>query len=192
GGLVRAVGDRRGVVTVLPGRTGTVRVASVRLEEHAPARRDVAMAFDDYSVSDRLFLTGRVRWHELEGGPAIVRGDLKLAGKHGGRVRVHEQLQARERVGLSVEVEGAQLLLGQTPERLVTWVSTIAGDGTEGEEDGPIASARFLEPSGVAVADDGTIYVADRKASTVRVIAGGEVKTLTKDVFEPYDVGLDG
>src|SRR5690606_7758420 len=40
-------------------------------------------------------------------------------------------------------------------------VSTVAGTGERGHADGPAVSAKFYSPIDVAVADDGTIYVAE-------------------------------
>src|SRR5215831_3358707 len=40
-------------------------------------------------------------------------------------------------------------------------VSTVAGDGTDGFANGPALSARFDAPIDVAVAPDGSLYVAD-------------------------------
>lgn len=55
-----------------------------------------------------------------------------------------------------------------------------ASDGVyEGDYvDGALANARFFNPQGVAVADDGTIYVADTGNGAVRKISGGRVSTL--------------
>ena len=56
-------------------------------------------------------------------------------------------------------------------------VSVLAG-GKEGFRDDILANACFQNPQGVAVGEDGNVYVADTGNSAVRVIAGGEVKTL--------------
>ena len=48
-------------------------------------------------------------------------------------------------------------------------VSTIAGDGTDGYRDGPGRTARFKNPSGLAVSGD-TLFVADSLARRIRVI----------------------
>ncbi|MET3508217.1 stalk domain-containing protein [Halalkalibacter oceani] len=58
-------------------------------------------------------------------------------------------------------------------------VTTVAGDGVAGSSDGAGEEARFDHPSDVAVADDGTIYVADRGNHLIRRIVDGEVETLT-------------
>lgn len=58
-------------------------------------------------------------------------------------------------------------------------VSTIAGDGTAGYADGPAAHARFDGPMGVAVDDNGRVFVADTWNDRIRVIEpDGQVRTL--------------
>ena len=62
-----------------------------------------------------------------------------------------------------------------TPSGLV---STLAG-GTRGSADGIGTFARFSSPTGVAMASDGFLYVADRRNHTIRrVSADGTVTTL--------------
>ena len=65
-------------------------------------------------------------------------------------------------------------------------VTTVAGSGPPistglavdgGYRDGPALQARFSEPSGVAVARDGSIYVADMMNHCVRKIRDGVVST---------------
>ena len=57
-------------------------------------------------------------------------------------------------------------------------VRTLAGTGQAGMADGPVTSATFLLPVGVAVARDGTIYVSDQTAQRIRAISNGEVRTV--------------
>ena len=56
-------------------------------------------------------------------------------------------------------------------------VSTLAGDGTKGFVDGPVVSARFSGPVGLAISGI-TIFVADPGNHRVRAIAGGQVTTV--------------
>ncbi len=56
-------------------------------------------------------------------------------------------------------------------------VSVVAG-GAEGYADGKAEEALFRNPQGVAVDDDGTVYVADTGNNAVRRIDGDEVTTL--------------
>jgi DNA-binding beta-propeller fold protein YncE len=58
-------------------------------------------------------------------------------------------------------------------------VSTVAGTTSVGYVDGPVASARFDHPQGVACDAAGDIFVADTDNNTIRVIsASGLVSTL--------------
>lgn len=57
-------------------------------------------------------------------------------------------------------------------------LETVAGSGLEGLTDGAAAQAAFSGPQGVAVGDDGTVYVSDTGNSAVRQIKDGAVTTL--------------
>lgn len=58
-------------------------------------------------------------------------------------------------------------------------VITVAGDGVQGYQDGREEKARFHSPADVAVAEDGTIYVADTLNHVIRKITPkGRVTTL--------------
>lgn len=64
-------------------------------------------------------------------------------------------------------------------------VTVVAGSGQEGLTDGPAARATFSSPQGVAVAEDGTIYVSDTVNSAIRQIRDGQVSTLAaRDVTD--------
>ncbi|MDT5158854.1 MAG: hypothetical protein QOH51_3211 [Acidobacteriota bacterium] len=60
------------------------------------------------------------------------------------------------------------------------YVTTFAGDGSPGSQDGAALKARFSDPFGVAVAADGSVYVADAgEANRIRkVTPQGEVLTI--------------
>jgi sugar lactone lactonase YvrE len=61
-------------------------------------------------------------------------------------------------------------------------VETLAGDGGAGDRDGPALFARFMLPAAVAVAADGTVYVADTGNNRIRVLApdaGGQLQVST-------------
>jgi hypothetical protein len=69
-------------------------------------------------------------------------------------------------------------------------VSTIAGSGQSGFANGRGADARFNNPTGLIVAADGSIYVADRNNQRLRVVSpGGEVTTIAGDGTEGFQDG---
>jgi sugar lactone lactonase YvrE len=51
-------------------------------------------------------------------------------------------------------------------------VTTIAGSGDEGHQDGPAAQAMFIRPAGVAVSSRGDVFVADYADNCIRRISG--------------------
>ncbi len=66
-------------------------------------------------------------------------------------------------------------------------LQVLTGDGGEKDEygvygcgyaDGPAASALFEHPQGIAVADDGTVYIADTGNGAVRRLMNGRVSTI--------------
>lgn len=69
-------------------------------------------------------------------------------------------------------------IMPPTPDSLLP-TRTLAGSGTLGHVDGAHGGAEFAVPAGVAVGNDGTIYVADEWNRSVRVISPtGVVTTL--------------
>lgn len=57
--------------------------------------------------------------------------------------------------------------------------------------DGPALKARFSRPMGVAVAKDGTVYVADGANHLIRKISRGIVTTFAKTTGDPYGIAVD-
>lgn len=77
-----------------------------------------------------------------------------------------------------------------TPEGDVT---TLAGTGFNGNNDGPGATASFHYPEDVALAMDGSVYVADGINSVIRKIApDGFTSTLAGKNYTPYTVAAPG
>ena len=66
-------------------------------------------------------------------------------------------------------------------------VTTVAGSGEEGLTNGDTNQAAFSSPKGVAVGNDGSIYVADTGNGAVRQIKGSTVTTLA--VRDPEQLG---
>ena len=65
-------------------------------------------------------------------------------------------------------------------------LTLVAGSGLEGGADGAAAEASFFAPEGVAVADDGSIYVSDAVGAAVRRIKRGVVTTVL-EVEDPLN-----
>lgn len=61
---------------------------------------------------------------------------------------------------------------------LVGNVTTLAGTGAAGADDGPAAAATFGSPQDLAVAADDTLYIADPANFTIRRLAAGVVDTV--------------
>jgi hypothetical protein len=116
-----------------------------------------------------------------------------------GRVRLvaPDQQRLGAPVGLAFSGPSALLISDQLSNRvdrldLTTGrVAILAGPNgstgaPDGYVDGPAATARFAEPTGLAVAPDGSVYVADTGNNRVRRIAGGMVTTLAGDGVEGF------
>ncbi len=56
-------------------------------------------------------------------------------------------------------------------------ISTLAGTGQPGSKDGPVASAEFTRPEGIAAKNDGALFVADTGNHLIRKISNGQVST---------------
>ncbi|WP_342508604.1 S-layer homology domain-containing protein [Sporosarcina sp. FSL K6-2383] len=68
-------------------------------------------------------------------------------------------------------------------------VTTVAGDGLPGDEDGIDGNTRFNQPQDVAIAADGTLYVADTLNHLIRKIEpNGKVTTLNAPSNRPIEV----
>ena len=85
----------------------------------------------------------------------------------------------------------------KTPAGWRARVTTLAGDGSPGSQDGAALQARFQDPFGVAVGADGSVYVADAGASNSirKITPEGVVSTLADGaaVFNtPSGMALDG
>ena len=108
-----------------------------------------------------------------------------LAGNFGG-FQNGAGIGARFSQPTSIDVDNTGVLyvtdLANAAVRRITpagVVTTIAGNGSIGAEDGIGAAARFWRPSGIAVGADGAVYVADASNHAIRRIAlpAGEVTT---------------
>jgi sugar lactone lactonase YvrE len=80
--------------------------------------------------------------------------------------------------GLKVLFSSISNVTGFSNQAQRTVVSTVAGTGAPGTNDGPVGSATFNGAGGIAVAQTGEIYVADYNTHRIRVISSGYVSTL--------------
>lgn len=88
---------------------------------------------------------------------------------------------------LFVADTGNNRLRKVTPEGHVT---TVAGDGSAGYRDGPVAQAQFNGPIGVAVDVRGNLYVADSYNDRIRMITtDGQVTTVAGNGTPGYADG---
>ena len=81
-------------------------------------------------------------------------------------------------------VSGDELYVAETGNHRIISVNvntkkiTVIAGGDEGYADGLVKNARFCNPQGVAVGEDGSVYVADTVNHAVRKIKDGKVTTL--------------
>ncbi len=84
--------------------------------------------------------------------------------------------------GLALDARG-DLLVAEQSGRIrrispAGTVTTLAGSGRRGHEDGPLPEATFDEPTGITTGPDGAIFVLEPHGPRVRKIAGGRVTTI--------------
>ena len=83
----------------------------------------------------------------------------------------------------------------KTPAGWRARVTTLAGDGSPGSQDGAALQAKFQDPFGVAVDSDGNVYATDAgESNSIRkVTPEGVVSTLAAGEFDtPSGLALDG
>ena len=69
-------------------------------------------------------------------------------------------------------------------------MTTLAGTGSAGSLDGPIAVATFNQPYGVAINSSGAVFVAEVNNHKVRLIVGGFVSTFAGSGTAAYQDGV--
>ena len=182
------------------GVRGRVLAGGLRFGTFWPPRFELSLAFEDYETADGLALNGTVEYNFVRDDRAepplefgLQSGTLSVSGRFGGQVNVLSAIVGAER-STSVTTAGGEVLQVGAFDRpgFLTYVSTIAGTGEAGLRDGAAAQAMFDYPTGIALDDDGRIYVADNRNAAIREIdLDGTVSTVTTSVQEPYDIGFD-
>lgn len=88
--------------------------------------------------------------------------------------------------GLATDAQGNVLVVESAGRiRLITkegMVTTLAGTNKGGSADGPVATASFDEPTGIAVAPNGDLFVLEPHGPRVRKISGGHVVTIVRGI----------
>jgi DNA-binding beta-propeller fold protein YncE len=135
-------------------------------------------------VADRA--NHALRWVKADGTVSTLSG----TGSHGSGDGAALEAEFYEPSGVAVATDGSFIIADRLNHKIRILnnggtVSTVAGTGFADYLDGPVAEARFAMPTGVAVAPDGTIYVADSYNHCIRKIQDGEVTTLAGKCEEP-------
>ncbi len=124
---------------------------------------------------------------DLSGNPQWVVSTLAGNGTAGFADGPAATAQFKNPQGVSVDAGGVVYVADTSNHRirkiaLDGTVSTIAGDGTAGLTNGAGPQARFNSPRGLAVDQQGNIYVADTGNASVRLINyAGQVSTIAGD-----------
>jgi sugar lactone lactonase YvrE len=120
---------------------------------------------------------------------------LAGSGKAGSTDGPAAQSSFNTPMGLAVAPNGDVLIADSGSHRIRRisggTVTTVAGTG-KGFQDGAVGMAKFDSPSGLALASDGTIYVADTENHTVRKIASGIVMRIAGQAGTAGDKAGDG
>jgi len=69
-------------------------------------------------------------------------------------------------------------------------VSTFAGSGSVGFDNGPAATATFILPFDIGFDSNGALFVADYSAGTIRKVANGQVSTVSSSLHSPTSVAV--
>lgn len=166
--------------------------------------RPSSVAFGDDGtmyVSDRMNQV--VRAINIDGVVSTVAGTPGIGGYTGDNGPAIEATlsappQTETDPGNRLDVRNRRMVLADTGNHVIREVdlatgliTTLAGDGVPGHLDGTVRSARFSAPRDVAIAPDGTIYVADAGNSAIRAIGvDGEVRTFGYVTY-PAGVAVD-
>jgi len=116
---------------------------------------------------------------------AVVKGAASTfagSGQQGKLNGASSSAQFNFPAGLAPSADGMTLYVADSANDMIRKisggvVSTLAGSGIKGFQDGAASSARFNFPRGIAV-DGAKVYVADTENHRIRMILGGVVSTV--------------
>jgi sugar lactone lactonase YvrE len=102
--------------------------------------------------------------------------------------------------GLALSPDGQTLFVADTNNHRIRRINlstlrveTLAGNGDEGNEDGPFFLANFRQPTGLAMMADGTLYVSEVGAGRIRQVdSSGNVSVVAGGFFNSASKNRDG
>ncbi len=145
----------------------------------------------DLGADGRLYVADRGN-HRIrvihDGQVSTLAGGFEAGFRNGAR----GQALLDSPAGVTVGPDGAVYVAdtGNHCIRLVRGeqVSTLAGSGTAGHRDGPVATARFSTPVDLQLDAQGTLYVAEWAPPRIRAIRNGQVSTVADIPTERHKV----
>jgi serine/threonine protein kinase/DNA-binding beta-propeller fold protein YncE len=181
--FVIPVAGSRGVFGGVDGLGGAARFSILR-----------GMTFDPTGFIFYMTDGFRIRMLSLHGPVWTLAGSFRSPGATDGPVR---QARFKAPTGIAIDKAGNLYVADLYTIRKITptgLVSTLAGlDGHAGRADGTGSAARFSDQEkGIAVAEDGTIFVADAMNHRIRKISpAGAVSTLPAQFVRPIGIAAD-
>lgn len=195
-----------GVVTTLAGsglrrETGAPQFYGLAGSADGPA--DLARFWYPHGIaidsSGTLYIADTINRTIRKISPAGVVSTLAgMAGVEGSADGIGSAARFQSPLGIGLDSggnvyvadSGNQTIRKITPAGIVSTIAGLAGAG--GNADGIGTAARFLNPSGIAAADDGTLYVADGSNYSIRKIApNGAVTKFVQLSGGPFGLALD-
>ena len=189
--LVRLI-DPSGKVSVLAG-TGVAGFAegpAASAQFNQPY--GVALSPDEKTLYIADYLNHAIRALDLSAKRVTTLAGSGKAGFANGK---GDQAQFNQPYNVKVDARGRLYVPDQNNHAIRRiepdgTVSTIAGTGQSGFAGGKPSESRFNNPTGLIVAADGTVYIADRNNHRIRIISpAGEVSTIAGEGTEGF---LDG
>lgn len=190
-----------GTIDTFAGNGGVIPSA-----DGVPARQaSIGYVSDLHTHEGIVYFAGGNQVRAIDGNGTLITvagtGDYGYTGDGGPGIEAmlgHPYGLAMDDSGaLYIADGGADVIRKVDPSGVIT---TVAGTGTWGftGDGGPATSARLSGPQGVAVASDGTLYIADSGNGRIRTVdADGNISTFAgdgSDSLRPSDVeiGDDG
>ncbi len=181
--VVRKIDDKGNVTTIAgtPGVSGYEDGTSGRALFNAPTGIAVTPDGNGIYVAD----TGNHRIRLIRGQSVTTyAGTAELIDQDGepwGEFLNGENAEAKFNIPVGLALHGTDLLVADSGNNLIRvitdeGVSTLAGTGEPGADDGPALEAMFHLPRGLYVKDD-TLYIADTGNNLIRCIQLGEAES---------------